>query len=138
MRAKFLSGSTPSWNKIHAAYCSYSDRATVPRLWSGRSVLAGEICSSLPTPHVSMEFKLPFDPHEQHWIAWPGVGAGCWNPAEDFLDFLRCHPQFVSVMFEILHRALMSLGGFTGAEGPKIAALARLWIFLARIQPVFS
>ena len=41
-------------------------------------------------------------------------------------------------MFEILHSALMALSGLAGAEGSKVATLARLWIFLARIKPVLS
>jgi hypothetical protein len=37
---------------------------------------------------------------------------------------------------EVLHLALMFLGGGTRFERAKVAALARLWIDLARIEAI--
>jgi hypothetical protein len=42
------------------------------------------------------------------------------------------------VMLKILHRSLVSFRGASGFEGAKIAALAGLGLFLARIEPVFA
>ena len=38
---------------------------------------------------------------------------------------------------EILHVALVFFSGGPGLERAKVAALARLWILLAGIQPIF-
>lgn len=40
--------------------------------------------------------------------------------------------------FEILNLAFVLLGGFAGVEGAEVAAAAGLFIFLARIEAVFS
>jgi len=40
--------------------------------------------------------------------------------------------------FEILHRALVLLGGGAAGEGAEVAATAGLRIFLARIEPVLA
>jgi len=47
-------------------------------------------------------------------------------------------PQCWSAALEVLNRSLMSLGSAPAGEGSKIAALASLRIFLARIQAIFS
>jgi hypothetical protein len=39
---------------------------------------------------------------------------------------------------EVLHVAFMFLSSFAAVEGAEIAALARFWIFFARIKPVLS
>ncbi len=42
------------------------------------------------------------------------------------------------VVFEILHRAFMSLRCFFCPEGPEISPLPTLWTLFARVQAVFS
>jgi hypothetical protein len=42
------------------------------------------------------------------------------------------------VTFEVLHLALMGFGFFHARKSSQIAALAGLWIFLARIQTVLA
>jgi hypothetical protein len=41
-------------------------------------------------------------------------------------------------MLEVLHRALMSFGGFPGSERAKVAATSGLRILFARVKTVFA
>src|SRR5262245_41414170 len=52
-----------------------------------------------------------------------------------------CEMRLASLLappFEILHRVLMLLGGFSRAEGAQVSALPRLRIHFPRIEAVLS
>jgi hypothetical protein len=40
--------------------------------------------------------------------------------------------------FEVLHPAFMRLGLQQRGKGPQVAAFARFWVFLARVQAVLA
>jgi len=49
---------------------------------------------------------------------------------------MRPSPKFLALSLEILHRALMLLGGGASSEGAQIAASACFRIQFPRVQPV--
>ena len=57
-----------------------------------------------------------------------------------FADFKSSESTFtdLSPAFEILYVTFVFLGGFLRVERAKIATLASLWIFLARIKSILS
>jgi hypothetical protein len=42
-----------------------------------------------------------------------------------------------SSVLEILHRALVSLGGLSAGKRAEIAPASGLWVLLSRVQPIF-